>query len=60
LTKKEYPSYNIVELSEAGKEALSRARPFWQEAQSRIERGLGRERLDALLAELSAVRALIG
>ncbi len=40
-----------------GEEALKIAMPLWQEAQSRIERVLGSERLSALLAELAAVRA---
>ncbi len=48
----------LVQLSQEGEQALRRAWPLWQEAQARIERVLGRERLDALLTELSAVRAL--
>jgi DNA-binding MarR family transcriptional regulator len=48
----------LVQLSQEGEQALRRAWPLWQEAQARIERALGRERLDALLTELSAVRAL--
>ena len=48
----------LVHLSQEGEQALRRAWPLWQEAQARIERALGRERLDALLTELSAVRAL--
>ncbi len=48
----------LVQLSQEGEQALRRAWPLWQEAQARIEHALGRERLDALLTELSAVRAL--
>jgi DNA-binding MarR family transcriptional regulator len=48
----------LVQLSKEGEQALRRAWPLWQEAQARIERALGRERLEALLTELSAVRAL--
>jgi len=48
----------LVQLSQEGEQALRRAWPLWQEAQARIERALGRERLDALLTELSAVRVL--
>jgi DNA-binding MarR family transcriptional regulator len=49
---------HLVQLSQEGEQALRRAWPLWQEAQARIERALGRERLDALLTELSTVRAL--
>ncbi len=45
-------------LTQEGEQALRRAWPLWQEAQARIECGLGRQRFDALLTELSAVRAL--
>ena len=48
-----------VLLTQEGEQALKRAWPLWQEAQARIEHALGRERLDALFTELSAVRALI-
>jgi DNA-binding MarR family transcriptional regulator len=47
-----------VLLTQEGEHALRRAWPLWQEAQARIECGLGRDRFDALLTELSAVRAL--
>jgi len=47
-----------VLLTQEGEQALRRAWPLWQEAQARIECGLGRQRFDALLTELSAVRAL--
>ena len=48
----------LMILTQEGEQALRRAWPLWQEAQARIECGLGRERFDALLTELSAVRAL--
>ena len=48
----------LMLLTQEGEQALRRAWPLWQEAQARIERGLGRERFDALLTELSALRAL--
>lgn len=47
----------LMLLTQAGEQALRRAWPLWQEAQARIECALGRERFDALLTELSAVRA---
>ena len=50
----------LMQLTPQGEEAIERARPLWQEAQSRIERALGRERVDALLTELAALRALAG
>ncbi len=49
----------LMQLSQEGEQALRRAWPLWQEAQARIERALGPERLDVLLTELSAVRALV-
>jgi DNA-binding MarR family transcriptional regulator len=51
---------HLVLLTPDGEEALSRSWPLWQEAQARIEQALGRERYEALLAELAAVRALVG
>jgi DNA-binding MarR family transcriptional regulator len=50
----------LMLLTPQGEEAIQRAWPLWQEAQSRIERALGRERVDALLAELAALRAFAG
>ena len=47
----------LVFLTQEGEQALRRAWPLWQEAQARIERALGRERLEGLLADLSAVLA---
>ena len=48
----------LMLLTQEGEQALRRAWPLWQEAQTRIECALGRERFDTLLTELSAVRAL--
>jgi len=50
---------HLVLLTQEGEEALRRAWPLWQEAQSQIEQALGCERYEALLAELAAVRALV-
>ena len=47
----------LVFLTQEGEQALRRAWPLWQEAQARIERALGRERFEGLLADLSAVLA---
>ncbi len=49
----------LVSLTQEGKQALLRAWPMWQEAQARIEHALGRERLESLLLELSAIRAVV-
>ncbi len=49
----------IVLVTTEGEQALQRAWPLWEEAQSRIEQALGRVRFDALLVELEAVRASI-
>ena len=50
----------LVRLIGNGEAALSRARPFWRAAQERVTTGFGRERLDALFAELAAVETLVG
>lgn len=49
----------LVLLTQEGEQALGRAWPLWQEAQARIERAFGSERLNALLTELAAIRALV-
>lgn len=49
----------LVLLTAEGEAALQRAWPLWQEAQARIEQVLGGQRLEALLAELAAVRASV-
>jgi len=48
-----------VSLTEEGEQTLQGAWPLWQTAQARVEQALSRERLDKLLAELSAVVAII-
>lgn len=47
----------LVVVTPEGEQALRRAWPLWEAAQARIERALGPDRFDALLAELEAVRA---
>ena len=45
----------VVELSREGRGALAKALPLWEQAQSRIVEGLGKERLDNMLKDLSAL-----
>ena len=45
----------VVQLTQAGEEALEKAFPSWQKAQNRVRNTLGEERFERLLAELSAV-----
>ena len=45
-------------VTERGRATLAKAFPLWEQAQGRIKGGLGPERFQALLAELSAVVAL--
>jgi DNA-binding MarR family transcriptional regulator len=47
----------LVLLTQEGEQAFRRAWPLWQEAQARIERALGRERIEGLLTDLSALIA---
>lgn len=47
-------------LTQEGGQALKRAWPLWQEAQTRIESKFGYDRFAALLAELQAVRTVLG
>jgi len=42
-------------LTGAGRSQIDRAKPAWERAQRRLKDGLGRERWEALLAELSAL-----
>lgn len=49
----------LVRLTPEGEAAIARAWPLWQEAQTRIERILGADRVDALLAELATLRAAV-
>jgi DNA-binding MarR family transcriptional regulator len=44
-----------VELTEKGEDAVDAAFPLWEQAQASLTRGLGRDGLTRLLAELSAV-----
>lgn len=49
----------LVCVSPEGDQAFQLAWPLWQEAQTSIEQAFGRERFDALLEELAAIRALV-
>ncbi|MDR3567816.1 MAG: MarR family winged helix-turn-helix transcriptional regulator [Syntrophobacteraceae bacterium] len=44
-----------VSITEQGEEALIAAIPLWEAAQAHIEQGLGRQRVGALLGDLSAI-----
>jgi DNA-binding MarR family transcriptional regulator len=44
-----------VALTDAGREALERARPLWRAMQDRVEAKLGAERVDSLLKELQSL-----
>ena len=44
----------VVELTDAGDEAVSAAFPLWQRAQTRIAKRVGQDRLSRLLSDLSA------
>jgi DNA-binding MarR family transcriptional regulator len=46
----------LLHLTSEGHAAIARAWPLWHAAQARIEELLGRERLNALLTELAAIR----
>jgi DNA-binding MarR family transcriptional regulator len=45
-------------LTAAGMEVLAKAVPLWEEAQNRVRQGLGEERLQHLLSDLSEMIAL--
>ena len=47
-----------VTLTAAGMEVLTKAVPLWEEAQNRVEEGLGEERLQNLLGDLSEMTSL--
>lgn len=49
----------MVMLSKQGHETLSRALPLWQEAQTQIVEGFGKERLDHLLQDLSTMAEMV-
>ena len=42
-----------VNMTDVGMEVLTKALPLWEEAQNRVEEGLGEERLQNLLGDLS-------
>ena len=48
-----------VTLTKQGLEALTKALPFWEEAQARMVKGLGEERLNNLLENLEAMVSLV-
>lgn len=48
-----------VFLTQEGEQAVGRALPLWQEAQERIGSAFGRERFNALLGELLAMRTAL-
>ena len=48
-----------VLLTPEGEQVLRRAWPLWQEAQEHIERTFGRERFNAFLGELEAIRTSV-
>ena len=47
-----------VSLTETGLEVLTKAVPLWKEAQNRVKKGLGEERLQNLLGDLSEMISL--
>ncbi len=47
-----------VTLTPRGQQALTTAFPLWQEAQAKIVKGFGQERLQRLYAELADLRAI--
>ncbi len=48
-----------VNLTAAGMEVLTKAIPLWEEAQNRVKKGLGEERLHDLLRDLSEMISLL-
>jgi DNA-binding MarR family transcriptional regulator len=48
-----------VNLTAEGMEVLAKAVPFWEEAQERVQKGLGEERLHNLLGDLSEMISLV-
>ena len=48
----------LITLTPQGEAVLACALPLWEEAQSRIVQGLGRERFTALLSELATTQRL--
>ena len=47
-----------VELTRAGHAALRAAAPYWQDAQTKVAKRLGKAKLDALIAVLADLEAL--
>jgi len=47
-----------VTITDEGREVLMAAIPLWEKAQAHIEKGLGRDRMGRLLADLSATTSL--
>jgi DNA-binding MarR family transcriptional regulator len=50
----------MVTLTNQGREALAKALPLWEQAQTRVVSKLGRERWIAMLSDLSDVVSLTG
>jgi len=55
LTMPEKGKHKTVELTEAGREALLRAAPYWELAQSQLVNRFGSEQWDRIMADLSAI-----
>ncbi len=49
-----------VNLTAEGMEVLAKAVPLWEEAQERVQKGLGEERLHNILGDLSEMISLTG
>jgi DNA-binding MarR family transcriptional regulator len=49
----------VVQITQAGEEAVEKALPYWQEAQNRVIQMLGEKRFELLLSELSDVVTLV-
>lgn len=47
-----------VAITEKGRQALAAATPLWEAAQAQIENGLGGDRMDSLLKDLSEIISL--
>lgn len=46
-----------ITLTDSGREALDRGRPYWEEAQARVVSRLGKKRIDRLMGDLSELLA---
>jgi len=49
----------LVFLTQEGMQVFNDAWPLWNQAQTRVEQALGRERMDSLIVELATVTELI-